>query len=294
MEHFFSKYVEYNFTANLEDQLDRVSSGEVNWRDLLKDFWKDFHNKTDEISKKQNIEIIETINRDLQEHFFGKDENATKCPDCANGQLSIKSGRYGIFVGCSNYPECKYTKQIDEMISTTEGDGAANMQDGWKLNGTDTNIEVKKGPYGYYVEAIIDGEPKRTSIPNFINRETMDEATANLLISLPKLIGQYEGHDVKVGIGKFGPYVLYEGKFHSLPPKLESLQVELDLAIDKIKSSQNKEQILGSFLDKPVKILKGRYGPYIKFDDKNFAIPKKLQEGITLEQAIVIINEKKA
>ena len=293
LDNFFSKYVEYNFTADLEDQLDKVSSGEMKWKTLLEQFWQDFHSKTDEISKKQSSEIIDVINQDLQEHFFGKDANATHCPECTNGRLSIKSGRYGIFVGCSSYPECKYTKQIDEMAAQDEQEGAPSM-DGWKVDGKDIDIHMKKGPYGYYVEANIDGELKRTSIPSFINRDSLDNQLANLLIALPKTVGNYQDHEVKIGIGKFGPYVLYQSKFHSLPPKLESLQIDLEGAITKIKGNQDKEQALGDHLGKPVKVLKGRYGLYIKYDDKNFAIPKKQQDGLTLEQAVEIISSKES
>jgi DNA topoisomerase-1 len=292
LENFFSKYVEYNFTADLENQLDKVSSGEMQWKDLLKQFWHDFHDKTKEIGEKQSSEILDVINRDLQEHFFGNNENATRCPECSSGHLSIKSGRYGIFVGCSNYPECKYTKQIEEMMHHEENEQTQSTQDVWKLEGTQQNITMKKGPYGYYVETVIDGETKRTSIPNFINRDSMSSEIANLLISLPRKIGEYQENEVKIGIGKFGPYILYKGKFHSLPSQMESLQIELDLAIEHIKNAQSKELILGSFENKEVKILKGKYGPYIKFDGKNFAIPKKLQDEITIAQAIEIIMHK--
>ena len=294
LENFFSKYVEYNFTADLEDQLDKVSSGELKWKNLLEQFWQDFHSKTDEISQKQSSEVIEVINHDLQEHFFGTDENATTCPECTKGHLSIKSGRYGIFVGCSSYPECKYTKQIDEMSKADEQEGAEGNHEGWKMDGTNIDISMKKGPYGYYVEANIDGEAKRTSIPSFVNRDSLDNSLANLLIALPRTVGTYLDHEVKIGIGKFGPYVLYQGKFSSLPPKIESLQIGLEGAIEKIKGSQDKEQALGDHGGKPVKVLKGRYGLYIKYDDKNFAIPKKQQEGLTLEQAIEIIDSKTA
>lgn len=307
---FFAKYVEYGFTADLEEKLDEVSDGKMLWKKLLQEFWGDFNKNTQEVQKFDITKVIEVLEPMVAGHIFAKvgDKDPRKCPDCENGTLSLKLGKFGPFVGCSNYPECKHTHKLFNTEEENEVEGvvskfaAENQVIGTNADGIE--ILLKKGPYGPYVQLGQDDKtkeekPKRVSIPKFVNMETFDLKLALDLLSLPRKLGQHSvtGKVVNASIGKFGPYVTHDGKFASIPNPAEVLTI--DLAAAEILLSQDKKtaaansllKSLGDFNGTEIRVLKGRYGPYIKYGKDNIKIPKDLDPmEITVEQAQGLIG----
>jgi DNA topoisomerase-1 len=315
---FFKKYVEYDFTAQLEDQLDNVSAGELDWKKLLRDFWNDFYQSTEEAKEKDFNEILEAIDKLLEHHIFpprtdGKDSR--ECPLCSTGRLSLKLGKFGAFVACSSYPDCKYTRQIGSSEASGDEEVTENPTSDTKELGIDKasglTVTIRKGPYGYYFQL---GEadkgrgkekPKRISIPASLDIEKVDLQTAIGYLSLPREIGMHPetGKPISAGIGKFGPYLLHDGKYHSLPKDEDVLTVGINRAVDIIVSAGNKKtkaaaeplRIVGihSDDDKEIAIFDGRYGPYLKHNGNNYKIPKGIaHQDLNLLQAIEIIKKQ--
>jgi DNA topoisomerase I len=302
---YFNKYVQYDYTAGLENELDEVSSGKLVRNKLLDDFWLEFKNNVDDVATKSNQEVIEYINEDLSDHFFPKKDGDTekKCPSCIKGDLSIKAGKYGVFIACSDYPECKYTRQVDNENNSTDGEQAdQNLTPEGKTLGkyqdTDKDMYLKKGPYGFYVEMSVDDKPKRASIPKHIDVASLDNIMAAKILSLPRVVGNHPEtqEEIKVGFGKYGPFVLYKAKYYPLT-KGDVLDVELAQCLDIISQKQQKSEAieLGNHPDtkEAIQILSGRYGPYLKYNKKNIPIPKTIAvDNLSLDQAIEIINNK--
>ncbi len=297
LKSFFAKYVEYDFTADLEDQLDKVSDGKFTWKDLLKHFWKDFKTAIDAMKDKSIPDVLEQIEPMLEYHIFeqnGESENSRKCPACEKGRLGLKMGRFGPFVACSNYPECHFTRELEEDAETAKENMEANEKAIYHDDVTNKNVYVKHGPYGHYLQMGEDGEKdiKRSPIPKFINFEELDEATARKLMSLPRVLGNHPetGEEVSVNIGKFGPYILHNKKFTSIKNQLEVFTISLEEAVKVIADSGNKS--LGKHNKQNVEICKGRYGFYIKYGKQNVRIPKGVDhQDIDLEKAKEIIEQ---
>jgi DNA topoisomerase-1 len=248
---YFSKYVEYNFTASLEDDLDKVASNEMGWKDLLKNFWEDF-NKTIEITGQcDSRSIIDSVEKSLEYHLFPKQENnvdSRKCPSCSSGTLGLKLGKFGAFLACSTYPDCKYTKQIidQEEVGKEENDEDKAKSDNIVLgHENEMEITLRKGPYGPYVQK---GEqsgkvkPKRVSIPPFLKDAEIDIILATKLLSLPISLGNNPetGKEIKIGIGKFGPYLHYDEKFTSIPKNYSPFDLDIKTALEIIIKKQKK------------------------------------------------------
>ncbi len=265
LKKFFEKYVQYDYTAKLEDDLDQISNGKENWKKFLQEFWQPFNAEINQTLTIPPSEVINSIMQELKEHIFGLDKDGKlqdTCPECQTGKLTLKMGKFGAFVGCSNYPECKYIKNIQSLsVADDDTAGAATTEKFEnKLLGVDDNqnIYLKKGPYGFYVQKGEDStkkdeKPKRVSIPKS-NAEpqnfTFEQAKS--LLTLPRLRGKHptDGGEIKANIGPFGPYLMYNKKFYSVK-KDDILTIELPRAVviieegeknKKAKEEKNKEK----------------------------------------------------
>ena len=273
LENFFSRYVEYDFTASLENQLDEVSDGKLEWRLLLRQFWTHFASSTDEAMNLSVPEVMAKLDNELEQLFFTPDENgniARTCTKCGAGRLELKLGKFGPFLGCNNYPECRYTKQI---TSVADNDDNAEELDGDKMLGMDkvANLPVllRKGPYGFYVQ-LGDAEqkkPKRASLPKGTPIASVELEYALGLLSLPRDVGAHpETNDmIQAGLGRFGPYLKYQGKFTSLKDGDDVLSVGINRAVALLAEASKKSgRVLGQHPDGgEVHVKAGRFGPIL-------------------------------
>ncbi|MDA9163829.1 type I DNA topoisomerase [Rickettsiaceae bacterium] len=241
---FFAKYVEYDFTAELENDLDKISEGKLGWKKLLGDFWDGFNANVAKVSDQKIGDVIDYVEKSLDFHLFGDEASEEykknkKCSSCADGTLSLKLGKYGAFLACSNYPDCTFKKQV----SKSDDDGQDhNITDNTKELGKDDAgnvVYLKKGPYGWYVQL---GEapkskkekPKRSPVPAGVNLETLEMPMALKLLSLPMHVGKHPETDEEIlmGIGKFGPYLKYQNKFTSIPKDIDHFTVSVEQAVE--------------------------------------------------------------
>lgn len=315
---FFAHYVEYDFTAYLEDELDQISSGEMFWKDVLREFWTDFHKTASDAQKLEMTAIIKQLNLDLEKLLFpgeGTIEERRKCPSCNDGKLSLKVGKFGPFIGCSNYPECNFTRKLEADSRTEEekkegvpaGGGAAEFQT--KVLGNDdegNEVTVRKGPYGFYVQLGAGKKPKRTSLPKNFNPQEVVLQQAMALLSLPRVIGNHPdtGETIKAGIGRFGPYVQHGRAYASIKGEDDVLTIGMNRAVDLLAQSKSREKksaeplrILGKHpeTEGEIAVYDGRYGPYIKHGKLNASLPKNMRvEDVTLEQALELLEKQAA
>jgi DNA topoisomerase-1 len=311
LESFFARYVEYGFTADLEEQLDRVSNNEIAWRDLLRDFWRDFAAAVGEIKDLRVAQVIDALNEMLGPHLFPPRQDGSdprQCPTCG-GQLSLKLSKFGGFIGCTNYPECRYTRQL----SATGANGAADG--GTKVLGEDpaTGLEVtlRSGRFGPYVQLgeVVDGEkPKRAGLPKGTVPDDVDLARALALLSLPREVGKHpdDGVPILAGIGRFGPYVQHGKIYANIEAGDDVLTIGQNRAVtliaEKVAKGPGKSRFgatpgrpLGEHPDKggPIVVKSGRYGPYVSHDGVNASLPSdKTPETITLEEAVSLIDAR--
>ena len=259
---YFKRYVDYEFTANLEDQLDAISSGSVTWTDALTLFWRDFKAAVDATKDLTITEVLDHLDETLGAHFFtptNENPEPRKCKSCDDGRLSLKLGKFGAFIGCSNYPECKFTRQLAEDDSEESAAAAKAAAEGPKVLGTDPKtgrtITLRKGPYGPYVqidppeeEAAKKGKkkekPKRQGLPKGVNYDEVTLDVAVNLLALPRDIGKHpeSGDMIQAGIGRYGPYLKHDGKFVSLPKDEDVLTVGINRAIDIIAEDAEKKK----------------------------------------------------
>ena len=321
LESFFTRYVEYDFTAGLEEKLDEISAGNINWRAVLAEFWEQFVGAVNEIKEVRNRVVLDALNDLLEPHIFPERTDGKprrQCPQCDTGQLSLKTGRFGAFIGCSNYPECNFTRQI-----TPNADGVQ----GKKVLGEDpvTGLEVtlrggRFGPYLQLGEQIKPpkpkkGEkkpevekPKRASIPKGIAPDDIDLEKALGLLALPREVGlsPEDGEPILAGIGRFGSYVKHGKTYANLEDGDNVLTIGLNRAVTLIaeKKANPKKgrrfgadpgKLLGEHPDKggPVVVKNGRYGPYVSHNGINATITgDKTPETITLTEAIVLLDAR--
>lgn len=308
LESFFDRYVEYDFTAELEGDLDKVSAGEMGYRDVLNRFWQNFHSRVEKTLEIRNTQILDTMNEVLGQHIFKDtgDGDPRACPKCDEGQLSLKTGKFGAFVGCTNYPDCRFTRPFAQAAGH-EGDIERVLgQD--PESGLD--VHLKDGRFGAYVqlgEMGDDGEkPKRCGLPKGMTPADMELDYALKLLSLPRLVGEHPetGAEITADLGRYGPY-LRAGKQSASLEKVEDLfDIGVNRAVtvlaekkpaQKRGSSIIKE--LGAHPDdgKPVNVMDGRYGPYVKHNKTNATIPKDEEpDSITLERGLELVAAKAA
>lgn len=307
LESFFKRYVEYDFTANLEEQLDKISAGEMDWKSVLKTFWQEFHAKTEEVLGVRTSEVIDALNDYLGPYLFKGEnpEKARKCPSCDDGQLSLKTSRYGAFIGCSNYPECGYTRQIGEDADSANAEGPRVLGQDPE---TGMDITVRDGRFGPYIqvgETEKGSKPKRASIPKDMSPADITFDDAVKLISLPREVGTHPetGEMIYANIGRYGPYVQHEKKYGKLSSTEEVFSVGLNRAVAVLAEAKQKSsgpselKALGNHPDdgEPVRVMDGRYGPYVNHLKVNATIPRGTDpESVTLEQAVEMIAAKAA
>jgi DNA topoisomerase-1 len=311
LENFFARYVEYDFTANLEEQLDRISNNEISWQQVLKDFWSDFIGAVNEIKDVRVSEVLDVLDNMLGPHIYAPREDGgdpRQCPTCGTGKLNLKAGKFGAFVGCSNYPECRYTRPL-------AADGEAG---GDRVLGKDPvsglDVVVKSGRFGPYIQLgepndYSEGEkPKRAGIPKNTSPADMEFELALKLLSLPREIGKHPetGEPITAGIGRFGPFVRHEKTYASLEAGDEVFDVGLNRAVTLIaeKIAKGPSRRFGADPGKPlgdhpalggVVAKGGRYGAYVSAGGINATIPSdKTLETITLPEAIALIDERAA
>ncbi len=304
LENFFKKYVEYDFTAQLEEFLDDISAGQMEWKKLLTGFWNKFIKNVDAVKPLQITEVIDRIDEALSYHLFPPREDGSDprtCPECGKGKLSVKFGKFGAFIGCSNYPECKYTKPLTDVKEEEQSDTPKVPTPEDKVLGEMNGLKVylKKGPYGFYVQLGEDAtatteKPKRCSLPKNITPEETTFEQASRLLSLPFDLGE----GITVNTGKFGPYIKQGGKSKSLTGADTIFNITLERA--KTILAGAAERPVGTVLGQHPKdkaditLNNGRYGPYIKWGKNNYAIPKEYKgKEISLDDALKIIETKK-
>ncbi len=302
LENFFEKYVQYDFTASLENQLDDVSGGRLDWKQVLSQFWQDFKQTIDSTKDLPQPEVMAALDTDLERLFFKPDQDGTinrVCSKCNKGFLELKLSKHGPFIGCSKYPDCSYTKQVHDF---QDDNSATQLQDNTEL-GIDTQsnmpIWLKKGPYGWYVQQGGDDrkKPKRTGLPKGIDADLITLEQAISLLSLPRDIGKHpeSGDMIQAGIGRYGPFLKHKGKFVSLPADDDVLSVGINRAVDLFAAAQLKAgRTLGAHPDGgDVELKRGRFGSYVEHKKLRASLPRGTEiSEITLEQAIDLLRQK--
>ena len=305
---FFRKYVGYEFTANLEEELDEISAGDLNYKEVLARFWRDFSAAIAETSELRISEVLDKLDAALAPQLYPEREDGSDpraCPLCGTGSLHLKTSRSGGFVGCSNYPECRYTRPI----------GGEDGNGGDRVLGEDAGDEIslRTGRFGPYVqrgEATEDNrKPPRASLPKGWAPDDMDLGKALQLLSLPREIGPHpeDGEPVEAGIGRYGPFVRHGKTYANLASADEVWEVGMNRAVELIAQKRAKGPGRGSAA-KPLKelgehpekggalnVMDGRYGPYVKWEKVNATLPKDMApDSVTLAQAVELVDAKAA
>ena len=303
---FFPRYVAYDFTADLEEKLDEVSEGKLNWKQLLRDFWTEFSAAVGETKDLRITHVIDELEAVLAPHIFPHGEDGTdprKCPSCADGRLNLKLGRFGAFVGCTNYPECKFTRQI----GAKPGEGDAGPQDIGPDPETGDMITLRTGRFGPYVQRGDGEKPKRSGLPKGTDKSDVDLELALKLLALPREVGQHpeDGKKITTNFGRFGPYVYHDGIYASLKDPQDVFDIGLNHAVTLIAEKKAKGpgrrgaqtlKALGNAPDgKPINIFKGKFGAYASDGETNATLPEGTEpESVTIEQALQWIAERAA
>ncbi len=324
LEKLFTKYVDYNFTADLENQLDEITSGKIDWVKVLDGFWKDFYSNVGKVKEKRTREVLDLLNESLGDLVFERDDNGTidrKCKLCETGQLSLKNSfRGGAFIGCSNYPECKFTRPLSKSKASQQINLAEPKLIGKNDLGKD--IFLKNGRFGPYLQYEIEPNEldqnkrkkskkkkenenlKNVSIPKGLQIENVDLEKAKYLCSLPKIIGKHPdlNEDISINVGRFGPYLKCSNKSARIESVDELFTIGLNRAVTLIseakpgRMSSSEIKNLGEHPEdkKTVRVMKGQYGPYIKYKSINATIPEdKDPSELTMEEAIILIEKRK-
>ncbi|MEQ1771692.1 MAG: type I DNA topoisomerase [Devosia sp.] len=311
LENFFAKLVEYGFTAGLEEKLDEISAGNLNWKVVLRDFWTDFTKQTEEIKDLRVSEVLDALNDALASHIFPEKADGSdprRCPTCGTGQLSLKLGKFGAFIGCSNYPECRHTMQLSDAatgaeVATGDGNIGVDPESG-------ETVYLKSGRFGPYVQLGDGDTPKRSSLPKGWTPDSLTLERALQLLALPRAVGLHPetGMPISAGLGRYGPFILHDGKYANLPDVEEVFTVGINRAVDLIAQkaagggnrfgrSSTPIVALKTFehADGAISVRDGRYGPYVNQGKVNATLPKSTKpEDVTLEQALELLAERAA
>jgi len=317
LEAFFRKYVEYDFTADLEEKLDSISNGDLDWKDVLRDFWRDFAANVAETSELRITDVLDALNVLLADFAFPPKEDGSDpriCPVCGTGQLSLKLGKFGAFVGCSNYPECRFTRQFtDANGDQANGAATADLELGEDPE-TGLAVVLRNGRFGPYIQLGPDGEkgaekPKRASLPKGWAAADLELEAALRLLALPREVGAHPetGKPITAGIGRYGPFVLHDGTYANLDSVDEVFTVGANRAVSLLAEKKaggdrgrNAAQVLKSLGDHPdgggaVTVRSGKYGPYVNHGKINATLPRALSpEAVTMDEAVTLLAEKAA
>ena len=310
LERFFEKYVEYGYTAGLEDELDEISGGRAQWQAVLDSFWRDFKPRTTEVMEFKPSEVTAELDQFLEPYLFPAKADGSDprlCPNCGTGRLALRGGKFGAFVACSNYPECKYTRAF------AQPGGEAGESTGPETLGNDPDtglpVERKSGRFGPYIQLGEGKEAKRASIPKDIGE--LDLEWALKLLSLPRTIGNHPetGQPIEAAIGRYGPYLKHDGKYARLSSTAEVFETGMNAAVVKLAeaaanggrpargAAREPLKVLGKHprTEAEIKLMEGRYGAYVTDGETNATLPKSVdKDQLTLEEAAQLINARAA
>jgi DNA topoisomerase I len=304
LSEFFKRYVEYDFTADLENQLDDISGGRVAWKKVLEDFWRDFSVAIGGTKDLKITDVINALDESLGKHFFpdpGTGKDPRVCPVCGSGRLGLKLGRFGAFIGCSNYPECKFTRPLG--IENADGPESSSPRELGIDPATQVPVTMKKGPYGFYVqlgEGTGDEKPKRASIPKAMSLADIDLDKALKLLALPRELGPHpeDGEMITAAIGRFGPYLKHGKEYRSLPKDDDVLTIGLNRAISLLAEPKPQRRGMPTPIKSlgahpsdgaPVNLFNGRYGPYVSHGGVNATLRDISPDEVTLQQAVDLL-----
>lgn len=313
LNNYFNKYLEYDFTADLEKKLDKVSAGEANWKQILNEFWIEFEKAIDDTADLRITEVLEKLNEVMAPHIFPNNPDGTDprlCQTCKIGRLSMRTSRSGsAFIGCSNYPECKYTRALNGQNSDQESSTAVDKILG--INEENQNVSIKSGRFGPYVQIGEQLDPKikppRASIPKGMDIESVDLKKALQLLSLPRELGLHpnDGVIIEAAIGRYGPFIKHGRVYANLTDPEEVLTIGMNRAVEVLQEKISKggnysaAKSLRELGEHPetglIEVMDGKYGPYVRWKKINATLPKDTSpEAITLEEAVQLITEKAA
>jgi DNA topoisomerase-1 len=317
LQTYFPRYVEYDFTAHLEEELDDISSGKAEWHQVLREFWKAFSAAVGETKELRVREVLDKLDEELGPHFFPANDNGGKsprtCPSCADGRLGLKLGKFGAFIGCSNYPTCKFTRKLGIVDPEKDALSGANLNEP-KLLGTDAatgkEVTLRNGPYGLYIQlGVPEGKdkPKRASLLKGMMPDELTLEKALAILALPRELGPHpeDGEPVLAGVGRFGPYVRHGSKYKSIPADESVLEIGMNRAVAlraEAKASGRGRaakplRTVGAHPgdNAPIDLYEGRYGMYVKHGGINATVPRDLKpEELTVEQAVSLLAERAA
>jgi DNA topoisomerase-1 len=311
LENFFAKYVEYDFTAALEQRLDLVSSGDLGWRILLQEFWEDFSKAIAGMGELRTTQVLDAINESLGPHIFpdkGDGSDPRACPSCADGRISLKTSKFGAFIGCSNYPNCRYTRQLSTQAN--EGDAASGDQVLGSDPQTGLEVSLRAGRFGPYVQLGDGDKPKRSSVPKGWAVSDIDFEKALLLLSLPRTVGVHpeDNEPILANLGRFGPYVQHGKTYANIGTVEDVFEIGLNRAVSVLAEKRAGggrpqraaaaalQEFAPSTPDGPtIKVMAGRYGPYVTDGTTNATLPKGADPAtFTVEAAIALIEARVA
>ena len=304
LERFFERYVDYDYTASLEDGLDDVSGGRMGWQALLEAFWKDFKPKAGEVMEQQTSEVTAALDEFLAPWLFPEKADGSDpriCPACGTGRLALRGGKFGSFVACANYPECKYTQKFGQGGDAAVADGPTDLGEG---------VSLRSGRFGPYVQQGDEKDAKKASIPKDIGTDGLDLEMALKLLSLPRVVGNHpeSGNPISASIGRYGPYLVHDGKYARLQSTAEVFDTGMNAAVVKLaEAAAAKGQrggggreplaVLGLHPEsaKELKVMEGRYGAYVTDGETHATLPKSADPAaVTLEEGIALIDAKAA
>jgi DNA topoisomerase-1 len=318
LEAFFRRYVEYDFTADLEEQLDRVSNHEIDWKQVLRDFWRDFSAAIGETKELRTTEVLDALNELLGPHIFpdkGDGSNPRTCPTCGSGQLSLKLGKFGAFIGCSNYPDCKYTRQLAATGANGDGEGSSEDggQPGVKVLGDDPvtgqSVTLRDGRFGPFVQLGEGEKPKRSSLPKGMTPSAVDLERALKLLALPREVAKHPetGEPILVNIGRYGPYVQHGKTYANIGKDDDVLEIGGNRAIDLIVAKESGGGFRRGGADpgraigadpesgQAITVKAGRFGPYVTDGTTNATLPRSVApEAVTLDEALALLAARRA
>ncbi len=312
LESFFKRYVEYDFTADLEEKLDLISDAKLEWKDVLRDFWRDFTAAVEGIKDLRVGEVLEALNEMLGPHVFpdkGDGSDPRLCPKCGVGRLSLKiSGKYGAFIGCGNYPDCNFTRQLNDQSGGNGGERELGFDPE-----TGLAVMLKSGRFGPYLqlgEANGDEKPKRSSIPKGIDAATIDLDKALQLLSLPREVGidPETGTPITAGLGRFGPFVQHNGTYANVESIEDVFTIGVNRAVTLLAEKRagkggrfgraRQKTVLKDLGEHPVEggkieVLDGKYGPYVSHNKVNATVPKGTDPAtLTVDDAVRLLAER--